>query len=44
MADATDVADGAQQGIVALEARQPYPDAYVFSNGRRFRDGRGPYE
>lgn len=44
MADAADVADAAQQGVVALESRAPYPEAYTFSNGRKFRDGKGPYE
>lgn len=38
MADAADVADTTLQGVVALEARAPYPEAYTFSNGRRFRD------
>lgn len=44
MADAADAADATQQGVNALEARAPYPEAYIFSNGRKFRDGRGPYE
>lgn len=38
MADAQDVADASQQGVAALDARAPYPEAYTFSNGRKFRD------
>jgi hypothetical protein len=43
MADAQDVADYGQQGVVAMENRAPYPEAYVFSNGRKFRDKQNPY-
>lgn len=43
MADASDAADTGQQGVVALENRLAYPEAYVFSNNRKFRDGTGPY-
>jgi len=42
MADAADAADTGQQGVVALSAKAPYPDAYVFSNNRRFREGPKP--
>lgn len=31
-------------GTGALVRRQPYDRAYEFSNGRRFRDRRNPYE
>lgn len=44
MADAADAADSGQQGVVALEARAQYPEAYTFSNGRKFKEGPGPYE
>lgn len=39
-ADAQDVSDPALQGVAALDDRGRYPDAYVFSNGRRFADGK----
>jgi hypothetical protein len=42
MADAADIADTGQQGVVALVERAPYPAAYEFSNGRKFRDGPKP--
>lgn len=38
LADASDLLDRAQAGIVAVESRQPYPRAYEFSNGRCFAD------
>ena len=36
--------DIAEPGVAALAASQPYDRAYEFSNGRKFRDKRNPYE
>jgi|GEM_PF-3204316 len=41
-ADANDVLDKATVGVVLVENMLP-PYVYEFSNGRRFRDGAGPY-
>jgi hypothetical protein len=43
LADALDAVLDSQQGITNVVAHQPYPDAYEFSSGRKFKDGKGPY-
>lgn len=42
-ADAADLLDTAQAGIVAVET-QKQPWLYEFSNGRRFTSGKGFYQ
>ena len=42
LADQIDAINDGQQGIAAILGRQPYPLAYEFSNGRRFKDGPKP--
>jgi hypothetical protein len=43
-AEAADLMDRALTGIVYVTWNLPYDRAYEFSNGRRFFDGKGPYE
>jgi hypothetical protein len=43
-ADAIDSLEAPEPGVQALVERQPYDRAYEFSNGRKFRDKRNPYE
>lgn len=44
LAESMDAIYDGEEGVAALTARAPYPDAYVFSNGRKFADKRNPYE
>lgn len=43
-ADAAAMQQVPEPGVEALVQRQPYDRAYEFSNGRKFRDKRNPYE
>lgn len=42
IADAVDALYDREAGITAVLGSQPYPDAYEFANGRRFKDGPKP--
>lgn len=44
IADATDRMDTPAQGLAAALAFDDRPVVYCFSNGRKFRDRRNPYE